>query len=306
MDALASAYMHLRTARKLRVDGEYNAALSKLYYAAFHAAQAALADLGSRSKKHASWLGEFSRRHGRGLSWVPKSYPKLLHRLSGLREDHDYRNMGPSDKALTMRLEQQVARMLKLVHRNTPLLRYPELIESQIIPRHAPEALEFDYYCPRSYFHKERLQLQIQAAGFAARKCNLVRTTARDAMRALNATRQSDYVLGWNSRLGQPANRYLLFLDLDTPDLAALKKALSKRRGWLFASGGGFHFVSAELLPSDRMWRLRLGQASRSRDLKKHVDAKHVEFSLRRGYSTLRVTSSPAKAFEPFLCWDNT
>lgn len=306
MDALACAYMHLRTARTLRADGEYNAALSKLYYAAFHAAQAALADLGLRSKKHSTWLSEFSRRHGRGQSWVPKLYPKLLHRLSGLREDHDYRNMGPSDKKLTLSIEQQVTKLIRLVQRNTPLLRYPEFIETFILPKQSPEALEFDYYCPRSYFHKERLQVQIQANGFTAKRVSKVRSSARDLMRSLSASRQSDYVLGWNSRLGQGADKYLLFLDLDTPDLSALKKSLAKRRGWLFASGGGFHFVAADLLPSDRMWRLRLGQAARSKELRAFVDTRHVEFSLRRGYSTLRITTSPIKSFDPFLCWDNS
>lgn len=303
---LGIALMHLRVARKMRKAKEYNSALSELYYAALFGARAALADSDKRSKRHAFWKGEFNKRHGRGQSWIPKTYPKVLNRLYDLRENHDYENAGPNDRKLCESFERQVAAFLKLVERNTPLVRYPEFIEEIAVPKFSPDALEFDYYCPKSYFHKERMQLQVKAAEFSARRVAVVRRAAAQALRSLNATRQQDYVVGWNSRLGQAADKFLVFLDLDTDDLSQLKDALKDRPGWLFASGGGFHFVGADLLGSDRMWRLRFNQAARARKLRGAIDKLHVEYSLRRGYSTLRVTSSPIKATVPFLCWDNT
>lgn len=303
---LGTALMHLRVARKMRKAKEYNSALSELYYAALFGARAALADSNSTSKKHAFWKGEFNKRHGRGQSWIPKSYPRLLNRLYDLRENHDYENSGPSDRKQCETIERQVAALLKLIEKNTPLLRYPEFIEEIVLPRFAPDALEFDYYCPKSYVHKERMQVQVKSDEFTAKRVSAVRRAAALALRSLNATRQQDYVVGWNSRLGQAADKFLVFLDLDTDDLSKLKDALRGRRGWLFASGGGFHFVGADLLGSDIMWRLRFGQAARTRKLRGAVDKLHVEYSLRRGYSTLRVSSSPVKATVPFLCWDNT
>jgi uncharacterized protein (UPF0332 family) len=305
-NALAIASAHLRASSVLVRGRQFDAAISRLYYAAYFGAQAALADNASRSKRHGFWIGEFHKRFGRGGTWLARKYPRLLSELFQLRDDYDYSGAGPSDGRFTQRRYKAVYQLLKVIEVNTPLLHYAEFFEGTLLPTFAPNALEFDYYCPRSYFHKERMQLQMQAADFVATTVERVRIIGRNAMRSASASRQGDYVLGWNSRLGQDADKFLIFLDLDTDDLTKLKQILAGRKGWLFASGDGFHFVGRELLASDRMWRHRLSQARRAKDLKKVIDDRHIEFSLRRGYSTLRMTTSKFKPFAPFMCWDNT
>ena len=304
-EALGVAYSQLDSARALIRQRKWDSALGRLYFAAFHASHAALADRESKSKRHTFWVSEFNRRFGRGRSWLPKLYVRTLNRLYKLREDHDYEDVGPSDKRFTQAMATRVDRLLNAVRRNTPLLRYPEFIATVLLTRHVLEALEFDYYCPKSYFHKERIQLQVKAAEFTVGSVRKVRRAAQGTIHALKASRQHEYVLGWNNRLGQACDKYLLFLDLDTEELPPLKAALRERHGWLFKSGAGFHFVGRDILSSDALWRRRLTQAARSTALKKRVDQRHVDFSLRRGYSTLRMTDSPTKPFVPFLCWQN-
>jgi len=99
---------------------------------------------------------------------------------------------------------------------------------------------------------------------------------------------------------------YLLFLDIDEIDEGKVKAALKDRKGWLFKTGNGFHFVGAKIYPSKKEWERRYKQAAKSKKLKGLVDDRHVDFSLRRGYSTLRTDRSADKKFVPFMCWDNS
>jgi len=206
----------------------------------------------------------------------------------------------------TWSTSRSVDKLLKKVRSNTPPLHYPEFVETFV--QNAPdiEAIEFDYYCPKSYLHKERVQMQIKAEWFNARKASTIRRAGARAIKGLAATRATDYVLGWNNRFGQGGHSYLLFLDSDESDEGKVKAALKQRTGWLFKSGVGFHFVSQEISRSRDAWISRLSKVSRSKNLGALVDKKYVDFSIRRGYSTLRMTGSDNKTFVPFMCWDNS
>ena len=86
---LSRAEGKLRAARLLAQAGEVDDAISRAYYAAFHAAQAALIALGHEARSHEGVVmlfglhlietGKIERRLGRGL-----------HRLRGDRESGDY------------------------------------------------------------------------------------------------------------------------------------------------------------------------------------------------------------------------
>jgi hypothetical protein len=86
---LSRAEAKLRAARLLAGAGEVDDAISRAYYAAFHAAQAALLALGHSARSHEGVVtlfglhlietGRLDRRLGRGL-----------HRLRGDRESGDY------------------------------------------------------------------------------------------------------------------------------------------------------------------------------------------------------------------------
>lgn len=305
-ESLAMAYSHIRTAECLIREKDYAGSISQLYYACMFAAKTALADLGRRSAKHAYWVGEFNKRFGNGGGWIPAKYAQLLNKLYSLRALHDYKGAIPCDKPAAQRYLKASFALVNKVRRNTPLVHYPEFIV-EFAGKHPDNlALEFDYYCPKSYIHKERFQFQIKSENATVSYIRRIIRIGRESAKTLSVNRVDEYVLGWNCRLGQSADGYLLFLDLDESDEGAIKSALSGTKGWLFKTGSGYHFIGQELYNSQKMWLRRMKEAARSKRLKHLIDLRHVDFSVRRGYATLRISKSGVKSFIPFLCWDNT
>lgn len=301
------AFSRLRVAQKLIALSEIPIAASNLYFAAFHASQAACLELCGHSKRHRYWIRQLNRHFGMGQGWLPKRYVRLTYALSDARTAADYSGTMPSDPDLINQWEYSTDKFLKKVRSNTPLVLYPEFISNFLLNHFFElDAVEFDFYCPKSYIHKERVQFQVMIEKFNETYLNRLVISGRIATRKLSATRQEDYVLGWNNRLGQAGDAYLLFLDLDDDDEGKVKAALKGRRGWLFKSGNGFHFIGRDLLPSRKFWQMRLLKAAKSKALKSILDQRYVDFSFRKGYSTLRIGTSECKEFMPFLCWDNS
>ena len=305
-ESLSVAFSHLRTAEALISTKEYAAAVRDLYFAALFFAKASLAEQGNRSPNHEYWLSRFNEKFGRGRSWIPKTYVKLLNTLEPLRAHHDYRAAVGNSREQALRFLKTTARFANKVRANTPLIMYPEFIEDFAIRSSEHRALEFDFYCPKSYLHKERIQFQVKSSEANAKYLAQIGRTGKAATRKLRVNRAEDYVLGWNSRLGQAAEGFLLFLDLDESDEGAIKAALRGTSGWLFKSGDGFHFIGQEVYPSRKAWLARMKKAVRSKGLRRMIDLRHVKYSEKRGYATLRISSCSIKPFVPFLCWDNT
>ena len=305
-ECIAIAYSHYNAGLNLIKSADYAFAVSKFYYTAVFAAQAACLELSGNSKKHKYWKGQFNKHFGSGAGWVPKSYTKMLNKLSELRDEADYSGTLSINEKLAIKYEKQVSNFLKKVRNNTPLLQYPEFIEGLIKKEKDILAIEFDYYCPKSYIHKERIQFQIQSKKYTQKTIKSIIKSGKTSIDLIKASKPDNYVLGWNNRLGQNATAYLLFLDIDENDEIKVKSALKKRKGWLFKSGNGYHFISKEIYSSNKQWQYRLNQAAKSKQLKNLIDPKNVEFSLKRGYATLRTDSSPIKEFLPFMCWDNS
>lgn len=305
-ECLGMSYSHFNSAQILIRGKGYAAAVAQLYFSAFFAAQAACVEHGGRSKKHSYWVGLFNKKFGEGRGWIPRLYPKLLNKLYEEREATDYAGTLSNDEDTATRYELGVKNLVKKVRDNTPLLLYPDFIIDFLEKNIGVLAVEFDYYCPKAYIHKERVQLQVQAKKYNPKYINKIIRSGELAIATVDASRKNDYVLGWNNRLGQSGDGYLLFLDIDESDEGKVRSALKDRKGWLFKSGEGFHFIGKEVLSSERLWLHRFKQAAKSRKLKNLVDEKHIDFSIRRGYSTLRVTRSEVKDFVPFMCWDNT
>lgn len=303
---LGMAYNHLRISETLSNAKEYAAALSELYYACHFAARAALADTGLRSKKHKTWNGELNRRYGKGSGWVPALYVKSLAYLQKIREDNDYAGSVPNDQSMYVKYHRIVEKFIKKVIKNTPVCYYEEFIENLLHEHPDIDALEFDFYCPKSYIHKERVQFQIMSEKYTQRTPARLTKLGKKVMADLKANRQADYVLGWNNRLGQAGDKYLLFLDIDEVDEGKVKKSLKGRKGWLFKSGNGYHFIGKEVLKSYKHWMSKITQAHKSAKLKGLVDIRYLKFSEKRSYSTLRINGSPIKDFRPFLCWESS
>jgi hypothetical protein len=89
-------------------------------------------------------------------------------------------------------------------------------------------------------------------------------------------------------------------LDLDRFDESA-RKELRKIGGYLFKSGRGYHFVAKRIYPSTSLWKKALQRTYSNPRLGKCLDQAHKTLSLQRGYSTLRITSSPSKRIKPFF-----
>ncbi len=305
-EKLGMAYGHLKVANSLIESGNYAASIAKTYYAAYFSAQCALADISKKPKNHNFWVGRFNKRFGKWGSWIPSSYAKMLNDLRELRKKHDYEGALPDNEKQARSFLRRTEKLLKKIRNNTPLLQYPEFVSIVFEIHPLVDGLEFDYYCPKSYIHKERVQIQVQAKDYDEPYCKRIRNAGKKAIQVIGASKQEDYVLGWNNRLGQNADAYLLFLDIDNNDEAIVKTALKGRKGWLFKSGEGFHFIGSEIYTSQKLWQYRFTKAAKSKKLKALVDHAHVEFSLKRGYSTLRMFASEVKPFVPFQCLDQS
>jgi len=86
--------------------------------------------------------------------------------------------------------------------------------------------------------------------------------------------------------------------DIDSVD-AEVEATLGKIGGVLMKSGRGFHFVGTKVIEGQRAWHRELRRALRDPVLRTRIDKKHVEISLMRGYSTLRITASDVKPAIP-------
>ncbi len=162
------------------------------------------------------------------------------------------------------------------------------------------EDFSFDLYCPRTYRHHTRqtlwqppFYLDIFTPEQACRH-------GRVFMKRLGVRRSEDYVLGLNSKVGQYRDAHLFMLDIDSLD-AEVESALAEIGGILLKTGRGLHFIGKELLHTRRDWEKALRAAKRNPSLRAHVDKTHIEMSLLRGYSTLRITSGPTKPHVPFF-----
>jgi len=86
---LEKAIKRLRVAEKLLHDGEYEDAISRAYYAMYHAAKAILATLKIFPKTHGGVVSEFGRKFVlTGI--LPKELGKALADTKAARETYEY------------------------------------------------------------------------------------------------------------------------------------------------------------------------------------------------------------------------
>lgn len=301
-ESLSMAQNELVAARTLKEQGQFASGFVHLYYASFHTGKATLSDTSIQSKKHATWNGELNKRFGRGQGWLPKTYARLPQELQTIREDAQYDGVVANDPVAFDKYERAVDRFITLVMKRTPLCHYEEFILDLVQKQSLGPSVEFDYYCPHSYVHKDRCQYQVMRQRFSTRTIGHLKRSGRETIERLHGSRMEDYVLGWNNRLGQHAETFLLFLDIDHSNESDVKAALKGHQGWLFKTGAGYHFIGKNHIQSESTWRATIKRLHRSKGLKKLLDQRYLDYSLRRGFSTVRVTRSPVKSFRPFLC----
>ncbi len=66
-------------------------------------------------------------------------------------------------------------------------------------------------------------------------------------------------------------------------------------------SGRGYHFIGKNIISNLNEWKSVLNDLQEQPALREHIDPNHIEMSLRRGYSTLRILESPAKPQRPIM-----
>jgi uncharacterized protein (UPF0332 family) len=112
---LDKAHGKVRVARELLLKGEWDDAVSRAYYGAFHAAQAALLTEGQRGETHKGLLTLF------GLLLVKtgkfdKKWGKFLANLKDDREAGDYDALSYIDEETARRAVQEAEQFVTHVH----------------------------------------------------------------------------------------------------------------------------------------------------------------------------------------------
>jgi len=158
----------------------------------------------------------------------------------------------------------------------------------------------FDIYCPKTYSHHTRLTFWQPPFYIDIFGVPQLIARATELLKALRVRRSGDYVVGLNSRVNQYKDDHLVMIDIDTVN-PAVESALKPIGGILLRTGRGFHFVGRKIVSGARAWRGEMRSLLRHKKLKRHVDKNHIEISIRRGYSTLRVTASPVKPTVPYF-----
>jgi len=88
-DHLEKAARRLRVAKRLQAEGEYEDAVSRAYYAMYHAAMASFATVDIFPRTHTGTITEFGRRFV--LSGIlPRELGRSLAELKAARETYEY------------------------------------------------------------------------------------------------------------------------------------------------------------------------------------------------------------------------
>ncbi len=303
--ALALAWSESETAQLLISRRRLREAVRHLYFACFYAGQAALADKLPPRPSH-KMIETRLHESFKHRSLPPRRYVRLHSELHNLRNGVDYRAAPTPDATQLESRLRALQRYLRWMTRVVPRVELPEILAA-IVQDHQTVAqeLSFDIYHPSPYYDGQtRMTVWQPARDVKSFTPNALIRHARRFLAAIRADFPDGYVAGLNSRLnqyGEPV--HLLMLDLDTTD-PAVESALSAIGGTLVKSGRGFHFIGRQPICGQRRWEATLRRLKKRRNLRGFVDSKFIDFSLQRGYSTLRLTAGADKPHVPFFYKD--
>jgi len=297
---LALALSELEAAEVLLDKGFCREAVFHMYFSSFYIGHALLVPHVRSNASHKPVERELHKRFGRRKGF-PRRYIKLHSGLHNLRNELNYRSSHspkPSDIQQRFRILFKYSRfVLKVV----PQVGIDDLLRS-FVEDHAGtiKDFSFDIYCPQTYRHHTRLTLWQPPFYLDIFTPEQACKNGRAFLKRLRVKKSEEYVLGLNSKLDQYSDKHLFMLDIDSLD-KEVEAELAKIGGILLKTGRGLHFIGSEVLDSGVSWRKALRAAKRNPNLKKHLDFAHIDISLQRGYSTLRITSGPTKTQVPFF-----
>lgn len=229
----------------------------------------------------------------------PRRYVDLHTLLHNLRNQFNY-NVTHSPQPSLIRTKLRVLQAyVTFAFSSVPTLETAEILAS-ILAENPIEIKDFSYdiYCPKTYSHHTRLTLWQPPFYLEIFNVTQLQTQARRMLQNLKVKRPNDYVVGVNSKLDQYSGVHLIMLDIDSLD-ASVESHLSKIGGVLLKSGRGYHFIGNKVIHGQLKWEKEMRQMKRDKALKTYIDHDHIDISLRRGYATLRVTTSKVKPQAP-------
>lgn len=273
-------------------------ALFHMYFCCFYVSQALLVQHVPAKPSHKSLEGAVHKHYGKSKSF-PRRYVELHSLLHNLRNKFNYNvTHSPQPKLIEQKLRVLQA-YVAFAFRSVPTLETAEILASVLADNPGKiKDFSYDIYCPKTYSHHTRLTLWQPPFYLSIFSVFNVQMQMRRALKNLRVKRPNDYVVGINSKLDQYGATHLIMLDIDSLD-AAVESELSKIGGILLKSGRGFHFIGNKVVVGQKNWEKLMGQIKRNKDLKSYIDHDHIDVSLRRGYATLRVTTSKVKPQAP-------
>ncbi len=273
-------------------------ALVHMYFCCFYVTQALLVKQVATNPSHKNLEVQLHKVYGKHKSF-PRRYVDLHTLLHNLRNQFNY-NVTHSPQPSLIKTKLRVLQAyVAFAFSSVPTLETAEILAS-ILAENPIEIKDFSYdiYCPKTYSHHTRLTLWQPPFYLKIFNVNQLQTQARRMLQNLKVKRSNDYVVGVNSKLDQYSGVHLIMLDIDSLD-SSVESHLSKIGGVLLKSGRGYHFIGNKVIRGQSQWEKAMRQMKRDKALKTYLDQDHIDISLRRGYATLRVTTSKVKPQAP-------
>jgi uncharacterized protein (UPF0332 family) len=297
---LALGESEAAASRVLLSERLYREAVVHLYFSCFYLSQALLQQHLKEKPSHKNVEATLHRIYGRSKN-LPRIFVALHSRLHNLRNKNDYERVhSPAPTALE-REQNRVERYIKATRARIETVGLSDILATIMEDNpHMVRDFSFDIYCPKTYRHHTRLTIWLPPYPVSLRATHLrllIRKIIR-AMRQVRIRRATDYVAGINSKVDQYKDVHLLQIDIDSFD-SSVEERLSRIGGTLLRTERGFHFLGRRLIGGRRQWESALRRLLRDRVLKGKLDSDHLILSLRRGYSTLRITASGIKPSVP-------
>jgi uncharacterized protein (UPF0332 family) len=285
-------------AEKLIEAGLYREAVVHLYFTCFYVSQALLCHFLKSAPSHKHVEAQLHKTYGRKTDF-PRRYVKLHTLLHKQRTEFNYQTTHTPDPDVLKAHLRTLSAYVKFSLSVVPGVEVVDLLRSLVEDNPGViRDFSFDIYCPKTYAHHTRLTFWQPPFYLDIFGVKELAAKAAEMLRSLKVRRAEDYVVGLNSRVNQYADDHLVMIDIDAVN-PAVETSLKPFGGILLKSGRGFHFIGRKVISGIHDWRRTMKSLLRHKTLKSHIDRAHIEISMKRGYSTLRVTSSPIKPMTP-------
>ncbi|EKE27056.1 MAG: hypothetical protein ACD_4C00069G0001 [uncultured bacterium (gcode 4)] len=297
---MALGTSELEAAISLIEDGLYREALVHLYFTCFYITQAILTPYINGKISHKGLNINFCKHYSKRKDF-PKIYIQLHTTLWEQRSEFNYRTTHSPNPSVISKQLYQLKRYVNFVLKHVPRVEVYDLLNALYEDNNKIiKDFFYDIYCPKTYFHHSRFSIWQPPFYLKIYSLDNLKKNALNLLKSLKVKRYKDYVIGLNSRINQYENNHILMLDIDSVN-PSIESVLKPIGGVLLKSGRGYHFIGKTIYQGFTEWSKKLNLLKKTPILKDHIDKAHIEISLARGYSTLRVTSSPVKPTIPYF-----